>query len=273
MADPTSDSNETLRFYMAMFGGLHSGRARRLALCPDPGGATLGGRPDEGQPFMPYDPFKRHRRSIRLKGYDYSQAGAYFITICAQNREGLFGEIDEGGEMQLNDAGKMIVRWWDELSNKFPTFEPDAFVVMPNHIHCIVVITDAGTTDAETINVGATLGGRPDADDQPHDTGQPRRVAPTRPTLGDIMDRFKTMATNEHIRGVKQLEWKPFNRRVFQRNYYEHIIRNEWESDTIRAYIQNNPANWAADLDNLKNARRLPPAKIVDDYLRDIGIM
>src|SRR5512147_1358322 len=99
---------------------------------------------------MPFDPFKHHRRSIRLKRYDYSQAGAYFVTICTQNRECLFGEIVRG-EMCLNDAGMMMVRWWDELSNKFPTFDPDAFVVMPNHIHCIVVIND----------VGATLGGRP----------------------------------------------------------------------------------------------------------------
>ncbi len=213
---------------------------------------------------MPYDPFKHHRRSIRLKGYDYSQAGAYFVTICAQNRECLFGEIAEGGEMRLNDAGAMIVRWWDELSNKFPTFEPDAFVVMPNHIHCIVVITD----------VGATLRGRPDEAKQGQPQGgQPHRAAPTHPTLGDMMDWFKTMATNEYIRGVKQLGWKPFNKKVLQRNYYEHIIRNERELNAIREYIQNNPANWAADMDNLKNIRRLPPPETIDDYLRDVGIL
>jgi len=201
---------------------------------------------------MPYDPFKHHRRSIRLKGYDYSQAGAYFVTMCAQNRECLFGEI-ANGEVCLNDAGAMIVRWWDELSNKFPTFEPDAFIVMPNHIHCIIVI----------VNVGTTLRGRPD-------DGQPHRVAPT---LGDIIEWFKTMATNEYIRGVKQLGWKPFDKRVFQRNYYEHIVRNERELNAIRAYFQNNPANWAADMDNLKNSRRLPPPETIDDYLRDIGIL
>ncbi len=201
---------------------------------------------------MPYDPFKHHRRSIRLKGYDYSQAGAYFVTICAQNRECLFGEI-VNGEMQLNDAGKMIVRWWNELSNKFMTFEPDAFVVMPNHIHCIIVIVD----------VGMTLRGHPD-------DGQPHRAAPT---LGDIIEWFKTMATNEYIRGVKQLGWKPFDKRVFQRNYYEHIVRNERELNAIREYIENNPANWAADMDNLKNVRQLQSPKIVGDYLRDVGIL
>ncbi len=210
---------------------------------------------------MPYDPSKHHRRSIRLRGYDYSQAGVYFVTICAQNRECLFGDIAEGSEMELNDAGAMIVRWWDELANKFPTFEPDAFVVMPNHIHCIVVINDVGT-----VNVGATLRGRPDG-------GQPHRAAPTRPTLGDMMDWFETMTTNEYIRGVKQLGWKPFDKKVFQRNYYEHIIRNERELNAIREYIANNPANWAADIDNLKNDRRLPPPEIVDDYLRDAKIL
>lgn len=218
---------------------------------------------------MPYDPFKHHRRSIRLKGYDYSQAGAYFVTMCTQNRECLFGEI-VNGEMQLNDAGAMIVKWWDKLSSKFPTFDPDAFVVMPNHIHCIVIITDVGAIDGVTVDVGVPLRGRPD-DGQ---IGQPHRAAPTdKPTLGDIIDWFKTMATNEYIRGVKQLGWKPFDKKVFQRNYYEHIVRNERELNAIREYIQNNPANWAADMDNLKNVRQLSAPKIIDDYLRDVGIL
>ncbi len=218
---------------------------------------------------MPYDPFKHHRRSIRLKGYDYSQAGAYFVTICTQNRECLFGEIVQG-EMCLNDAGKMIIRWWDELSNKFPMFDPDAFVVMPNHLHGIGIISD----------VGATLGGRPElamsglSDDE---EGQPHRVAPTqpitRPALGDIMGWFKTMATDEYIRGVKHLGWKPFQKKVFQRNYYEHIVRNERELNAILEYVQNNPTNWEKDMDNLKNVRRLPPPKTIDDYLRNVGIL
>ena len=238
---------------------------------------------------MKYDPFKHHRRSIRLRGYDYSQAGAYFVTICAQNREFLFGEIVDG-EMQLNDAGTMIVRWWDELSNKFPTFDPDAFVVMPNHLHCIVVITDVGATLRGRPADGGGRpadGGHPESasratieQGQPPQDGQPHRVAPTvaptdaptRPTLGNIMDWFKTMTTNEYIRGVKQHGWKPFYKKVFQRNYYEHIVRNERELNAIREYIQNNPANWAMDMDNLKNVRRLPPPEIIDDYLRDTGI-
>ncbi len=204
-----------------------------------------------------YDPFKHHRRSIRLTGYDYSQAGAYFVTICTQNRECLFGEI-VNSEIRLNDAGEMIVRWWDELSNKYPSFDPDAFVVMPNHIHCVVVIMDEDV-------VGATLRGRPLK-------GQPHRAAPTAPTLGDMIGWFKTMSTNEYIRGVKQFGWKPFHKKVLQRNYYEHIVRNERELNSIREYIENNPANWEMDMDNLKNLRQLPPPEIIDDYLRDIGI-
>ncbi len=253
-----------------------------------------------------YDPDRHHRRSIRLKGYDYSQPGAYFVTICTQNRECLFGEIRDG-EMFLNDAGMMIEKWWLELNKKYPTVETDEYVVMPNHFHGIVVITsrenENGAGDA-TDDVGATLRGRPaggrDPDrGQPHrvaptdrpdldrdpdrgqprgdsdaalqpDSGQPHRVAPTRPTLGDIMDWFKTMTTNEYIRGVKQRGWQPFDRKLWQRNYYEHIVRNERELNAIREYIRNNPANWSLDRDNIHNTRRLPPPETVDDYLRDV---
>ena len=87
---------------------------------------------------MVYDPQKHDRRSIRLRGYDYSQAGAYFVTICTQNRACLFGEIT-GGKMILNDAGRMVEKWYHELSNKFPDIRCDEYVVMPDHFHCIIV--------------------------------------------------------------------------------------------------------------------------------------
>jgi REP element-mobilizing transposase RayT len=92
---------------------------------------------------MKYDPQKHHRRSIRLKGYDYSQAGAYFVTIITHDRARLFGEIAEG-DMRLNDAGRMIWAEWDALPLRFPTIELDAFVVMPNHVHGIMVLVGAG---------------------------------------------------------------------------------------------------------------------------------
>jgi putative transposase len=91
---------------------------------------------------MKYNPEIHHRRSIRLKGYDYSQQGAYFITICTHNRECLFGKIVNGA-MVLNDAGKMVEKWWYELNTKFPNIEPDAHITMPNHFHGIIIIVGA----------------------------------------------------------------------------------------------------------------------------------
>ena len=123
---------------------------------------------------MPYDPNRHHRRSIRLKGYDYSQAGAYFITICTQDRACLFGKV-VNGEMRLNDAGHMVLAEWNMLPERFPHVVLDAFVVMPNHVHGIVVITNPATDDTATTaptivgtgtrpvpNAG-TMGAAPDA--------------------------------------------------------------------------------------------------------------
>lgn len=88
---------------------------------------------------MRYDPERHHRRSIRLKGYDYAQAGAYFVTTVTHDRACLFGEV-VNAQMRPNDAGRMVERWWQELNRKFPTVRTGAFVVMPNHIHGIIVI-------------------------------------------------------------------------------------------------------------------------------------
>ena len=90
---------------------------------------------------MNYDPDKHHRRSIRMRGYDYSQEGVYFVTVCTQDRQCLFGEVVDG-EIRLNDAGRIIERWWFELNHKFSTVETDKFVIMPNHFHGVVVIAD-----------------------------------------------------------------------------------------------------------------------------------
>lgn len=154
---------------------------------------------------MKYDPETHDRRSLRLKRYDYEQAGAYFVTICAQGRACLFGVVADG-EMQLNDAGKMVERWWFELNQKFPAVETDEFVIMPNHLHGIIVITD-------TI-VGADLRDGPEG----AHTGAP---------LPTVIQWFKTITTNEYIRAVKTASWPSFNRRLWQRNYYEHVIRDD----------------------------------------------
>jgi len=228
-----------------------------------------------------YNPQIHHRRSIRLKGYDYSQAGLYFITICVQNREHLFGKIVDG-EMILNDAGKMVEKEWVDLKNRFPNIELHEFIVMPNHFHGIIQIVDNIDTMGR-IQIGQS--GKPQSG-RPR-IGQPQGIAPTpRPvntvgaipcgcpvhgcpvhgspvhtavvdngiatpknkkTIGDIMDAFKSIATVLYIRGVKTLDWQPFNKKLWQRNYHEHIIRNNGEYQYIANYIVNSPANWQHD--------------------------
>ncbi len=196
---------------------------------------------------MKYDPKIHHRRSIRLKGYDYRRAGGYFVTIVTQGRDMLFGEV-VNGEMILNDAGEMIVRWWLELPNKFPNVNVDIFVVMPNHFHGIIFIID----DAELSVVGDDLRVVPGLgdDDRGEHAGSPQH-RPNAP-LSQMIQWFKTMTTNEYIRGVKNLGWKPFNGKVWQRDYYEHIIRNPSAADRIAHYIEANPARWEKDKDNPK---------------------
>lgn len=204
---------------------------------------------------MQYDPFKHHRRSIRLKGYDYSQEGAYYVTIVTQHRLCLFGDV-VNDEMRLSDAGRMIKSEWIGLPKRFPNVELDEFVLMPNHMHGIIVITDKmdGTRRATTRvaptdanpdwnSVGAGLvPAQHDApDENTHD-----------PTLGNIVGAWKSTVTDEYIHGVHDLHWEPFQRKLWQRGYYEHIIRDEKDLARIREYIINNPANWDADEENPK---------------------
>jgi REP element-mobilizing transposase RayT len=203
---------------------------------------------------MPYDPQRHHRRSIRLKGYDYRQPGAYFVTICAQGRACLFGEVVDG-EMRLNDAGRMVERWWGELNRKFPHIRTDAFVVMPNHIHGIIVMEPVGADlrvcpDGEW---GAHTGapqqaGTPQQAGAPQQAGTPQQAGAPLP---EIVQWFKTMTTNEYIRGVKQSGWTAFRGRLWQRNYYEHIIRNEESLNRLRRYIAENPLRWQLDRENV----------------------
>ncbi len=246
---------------------------------------------------MRFDPERHRRRSMRLKGYDYSQAGAYFVTICTQGRACLFGEVVDG-EMRLNDAGRMVVAEWERLPALFPNVVLDAFVVMPNHIHGIVILTDPAddATDGATA-IGATISGATTggaATGGATTGGATTRVAPTTagddatpvgaglvpalstmarddatpvgaglvpapstpalstpaPTLGDVIGAFKSRVTVEYTRGVKTLGWTPFDKRLWQRNYYEHIIRNEEALNRIRRYIVENPIRWAFDREN-----------------------
>ena len=200
---------------------------------------------------MPYDPNRHHRRSIRLKGYDYSQAGAYFITLCTQDRACLFGKV-VNGEMRLNDAGRMVLAEWNRLPERFPHLVLDAFVVMPNHVHGILVITDPAPTAGATL--GATVGAT---------VGATLVVAPTAPTVGNIIGAFKSRVTVEYIRGVKTSGWPPFRGRLWQRNYYEHIIRNERALNAIRQYIMENPRRWHRDREKEARSASDPLAQAI----------
>ena len=180
-----------------------------------------------------YNPKKHNRRSIRLKGYDYSQAGLYFVTICVKNRLCLFGNIADG-KMNLNDAGKMVTNEWLKLPERFPNIQLHEYVVMPNHFHAILEI------------VGATLVVAPnnaDAQNEQPNKGQPNKGQPQgiAPTLGDMVGAFQSITTVEYIRGVKNKNWQRFNKKLWQRNYWEHIIRNDKSYQNISKYIINNP--------------------------------
>ena len=180
----------------------------------------------------------KNRQSIRLKNYDYSQSGLYFVTICTQNRECIFGDIVGAHhdapvpKMVLNNVGNMIEKLWNKIPEHFHMAELDIFQIMPNHLHVIIRIVGAGFMPAR--GERATT-----------------RVAPTI-TLGDIIGAFKSLTTHEYIIGVKNNGWKPFDKRLFQRNYYEHIIRNENDLNKIREYVINNPLMWDRDRNNPK---------------------
>lgn len=168
---------------------------------------------------MIYDPTKHHRRSICLKGYDYSQPGAYFITLVTQDRACLFGEIVDG-EMRLNDLGAIVAWTWQDLPNHVRNVVLDAFIVMPNHVHGIIVLTD----DPGVVGAGS-------------------EPAPTRCyALPEIIRQFKTFSARR-INALRGTPGVP----VWQRNYYEHIIRNEQSLHRIRLYIDRNPARWSLD--------------------------
>lgn len=174
---------------------------------------------------------KLRRSSIRLKEYDYSTPGAYFVTVCAYNWKHLFGEI-LNGKMRLNRIGKMIQSVWHELPENYPGVDADIFVVMPNHLHGIVVLTTVGAGPC------ACPGG-----------GQPRGVAPTM-SLPGVVHRFKSLSSTRYRQSLTQKDWSPLSNRLWQRNYYEHVIRNENELNRIREYILYNPLQWQFDREN-----------------------
>lgn len=185
---------------------------------------------------------ENRRRSIRLKGWDYSTEGVYFITICAHNREYLFGEIIDG-TMNLNAPGVMAIKTWEQLSERFSFLELDAKVVMPNHFHAIVIINRRGES---CIRPSEPLG---DHKDRPYGK---RLQGTSEGSIGRIVQAFKSITTHQYIRGVRDYGWSPFSGKLWQRNYYEHIVRDEKEWQLISDYIAANPINWALDRENLE---------------------
>ena len=171
-----------------------------------------------------------HRRSIRLKEYDYSQEGGYFVTICTHNRECNFGNVAEG-EIKLSDVGKIVEENWKNLPAHFHNVTLDGFVVMQNHLHGIIWIQNDGRG---LINQTPT--------DKWILMKNPRQ------TLGKIIRSYKAKTTKIlHDSGYPEFQW--------QKNYYEHIIRGEKDLRNIREYIQNNPWQWYYDAENPNNIK------------------
>ncbi len=182
-----------------------------------------------------FDESEFRRRNLRIPGYDYTQDGAYFVTICAEGKRNLFGRVfDE--KMKTNSLGLMIEKVWKEIPDFYPGVYLDLFVVMPNHLHGIVCM-----------NVGAAPCGRP----APKQAPGPAAIF----SLPDIVHRFKSYTTNAARRLFVDDDGTPL-RRLWQRNYYEHVIRNDESLRRIREYIQNNPLRWHLDRENPgKNGR------------------
>ena len=179
---------------------------------------------------MKYDPQKHHRRSIRLSHYDYSQPGAYFITMVTHGRDCLFGKIVRG-DMQLSAMGQIAEEHWRLIPEHFLHVALGAYVIMPDHVHGIIIIQASSDAVASERRGTTMLCPNP-----------PREEfgKPVKGSIPTIIRSYKAAVTN---RIQKELHTTG----IWQRNYYEHIIRNEAEYNRIHAYIEANPARWGMD--------------------------
>ena len=217
---------------------------------------------------MTSQPGNRRRRSIRLPGYDYTQPGAYFVIICAHERQHLFGDVVDG-QMRLSSAGRVVDWYWRRLPQHFPHVRLDAHVVMPNHAHVILWIVDAvGATHSPTIS-GQMVNAVPtDGPDQTQrvlgNASSPLRPnGPAPGSVGAIIGNFKSVTT----RRINKMNHAPGDP-VWQRNFYEHIVRNERALHAIRQYIADNPARWHLDRYNAAAESQDPLAVSIMDMLR-----
>ena len=178
--------------------------------------------------MMKYDPAKLQRRSIRIKGYDYRSPSGYFITLVTQGGVRLSGEMLDG-EMHLSNMGQIADECWRLIPGHYPQVELDAFAIMPNHVHGIIILDERAATLSP--HVGA------------------QHVAPLRPhvksgSLGAIIRAYKASVTRQ----IGREHGGPPD--IWQRNYYEHIIRDDGDYKRIRLYCESNPLNWVDDDEN-----------------------
>ncbi len=200
------------------------------------------------------------RSTLRISEFDYATPGAYFVTICTFRKACLFGQVTDD-RVSLSAAGSMVAETWSQLPQHYPAIRTDAFVVMPNHIHGVLFLADEHLR-------------RPH-----HEGGQAWEPAPTSehlaappvnsesaPALGlsDVVHRFKTLTTHRFSKLAHDRSLRPTYRHMWQRNYYEHVIRNEDSLQRIREYITNNPVSWAVDRENPTTVSG--PATITDPW-------
>ena len=182
----------------------------------------------------------RGRRSLRLKGWDYSSPHYYFITICTKDRQCLLGEITNG-IITLNAGGEMLNEEWRNIPSRFDFLELDEYIIMPNHVHVILHIICRGEP---CVRPGPAI----------HPEDQRNYKVPPKGTesrsLGRVIQAYKSKTTCRYIQQMKNLHWPEFQKRLWQRNFFEHIVRSERELWQIRQYIFGNPANWSNDHEN-----------------------
>lgn len=175
----------------------------------------------------------RTRQSIRLQNYDYTQPGAYFVTVCATQRECLFGEV-LNGVMRPNAIGDLVIQTWHSLPQRFANVKLDEFVVMPNHVHGVVCIGEMANKSC-----------RDACEDAASNAPTAAQSDPVQKSLADVVRAFKSISA---IAGNRLLQRQ--GQPLWQRNYYERIIRNDEELNRVREYIINNPAHWDYDDEN-----------------------
>jgi putative transposase len=190
-----------------------------------------------------YTSRKHHRRSIRLKGYDYSQSGAYFITVCTKNRSPLLGTI-VNGEMRPSPIGEVSEKLWDEIPHHFSDVQLDEFVIMPNHVHGIILLWgDSQRPSGRDVQLNI-----------PTTQNYYSRISPKKKTLSVIIRTYKGAI-------IAWCRTNSFNHFEWQTGYFDHIIRNEKSLNRIRSYIATNPKRWQLDREN--------PEKTANDQFDD----